>query len=108
MSWLEAPPRVSPQTAQAKPSGRTESASDWTFAGLGEMSIEADHEPPLGLRATRTWLGEARASIHAAMRLLDPSTPMRARVCAPVPGSSETLTLPVQLSVEAGPGSELK
>src|SRR5436309_5245815 len=108
MSWLDAPARVSPQTAHAKPSWRTESASDCTFAGLGEMSTEADHEPPLGLRATRTWLGEVRASIHAAMRLLDPSTPMWALVCAAVPGSSEILTLPVQLSVDPGPGSELK
>src|SRR5438094_9663154 len=98
MSWLLAPARVSPQTAQAKPSGRTESASDCAFAGEGEMSIGADHDPPEGLRATRTWAGEVRASIQAATRLLDASTPMRALVCAVVPGSSEIFTFAAQFA----------
>src|SRR5437867_13067280 len=106
MSWLLAPARVSPHTAQAKPSGRTESESDWTFAGDGEMSIEADHDTPLGRRATRTWLGLVRASIQAAMRLFDPSTPMRALVCAAVPASSEIFAFAAQ--VDPPEGSELK
>src|SRR3989442_10586308 len=94
MSWLE--PRVSPHTAQAKPSARTVSASDWTFAGDGETSTEADHDPPEGRRAARTRAGVVRASIQTAMRLFAPSTPMRAFVCAAVPGSSEIFTFVAQ------------
>ena len=94
MSWLV--PRVSPQSAQAEPSGRTESASDWTFAGAGETSTEADHDPPEGRRAARTRAGVVRASIQAAKRLPDASTPIRGLVCAAVPGSSEILAFAAQ------------
>src|SRR2546425_9571281 len=97
MSWLVEPARVSPQTAQAKPSERTDRARLCTFAGEGEMSIEADHEPPEGRRATRTCEGEVRASTQAAIKLFAPSTPMRPSVCAAVPGSSLILTLAAQL-----------
>src|SRR3954462_11342912 len=96
MSWLLAPARVSPQTAQANPSARTESARDCTMAGEGVMSVEADQLPPKGLRATRTCAGEVRASIHAATRLFDASTPMRALVCAVAPASSEIFTFAAQ------------
>src|SRR5688500_6631893 len=96
MSWLAAPARVSPQTAQAKPSGRTESESDCTLAGAGEISIDADQAPAAGLRATRTRAGEVRASIQAARRLPPLSTPMRGLVCAAVPGSSLIFTLAAQ------------
>src|SRR5438874_4006981 len=95
MSWLAAPARVSPQTAQAKPSARTDRASDCTLAGEGVMSIEADQDPAAGFRATRTCAGLVRASIHATVRLPALSTPMRGMVCAAVPGSSEILTLGV-------------
>lgn len=62
------------------------------------MSIDADHEPPDGLRATRTCAGLVRASIHAATRLFPASTPMRGLVCAAVPGSSLIFTLAAQLA----------
>src|SRR5438093_7512252 len=96
MSWFDAPARVSPHAAQAEPSARTERASDCTFAGEGEMSTEEDHDPPEGRRATRTCAGEVRASTHAATRLLEPSTPMRALVCAAVPASSEIFVFAAQ------------
>ena len=98
MSWLAAPARVSPQTAQANPSGRTERASDCAFAGEGVMSIDADQDPPDGLRATRTCAGLVRASIQAALRLPAASTPMRGLVCAVVPGSSLIFTFADQLA----------
>src|SRR6266542_1925440 len=98
MSWFEAPARVSPHTAQAKPSGRTLSERLCTFAGVGEMSIEAVQAPPAGLRATRTCGGLVRASIHAAVRLPAESTPMRGLVCAAEPASSLILTLADQFA----------
>src|SRR5438552_3149287 len=90
MSWDV--PRVSPHTAQAKPSGRTESASDCAFAGEGETTTDAGdaaHVLPEGRRRARICAGVVRASTHAAMRFPAPSTPMRALVCAVAPGSSE-------------------
>src|SRR2546421_3619643 len=90
MSWDV--PRVSPQTAQAKPSGRTESASDWALAGDGLTTTdagEADQVLPVGRRRARICAGVVRASTQAAMRFPPASAPMRDLVCAVVPGSSE-------------------
>src|SRR2546422_3367697 len=89
-------PRVSPQTAHAKPSVRTDSASDCAFAGAGLTTTDADQVPAAGRRAARTCVGTVRASSHNAVRLPAPSTPIRALVCAAVPGSSEILTLAAQ------------
>src|SRR5438094_10614273 len=97
MSWDV--PRVSPHTAQAKPSGRTLNASDWALAGDGDTTTdagEAVHVVPAGRRRARICAGVVRASIQAAMRLLELSTPMRALVWAVVPGSSEIFSLAAQ------------
>src|SRR5438874_10531781 len=94
MSWDV--PRVSPHTAQAKPSGRTLNASDWALAGDGDTTTDAGaavQVVPAGRRRARICAGVVRPSTQAAIKLPAPSTPMRAFVCAVVPGSSEIFSL---------------
>src|SRR5437773_2655070 len=89
-------PRVSPHTAHAYPSARTERARDCAFAGDGEISTEANQDPPAGFLAARTCAGVVRASSQTTVRLPALSMPMRGMVCAVVPGSSEILVFAAQ------------